>query len=77
MSWLTLPLLLAAATPAITPAPAAKSRIVYEQVSATVQILAAEEIRFDEAQTKTRAVTGKINMRQTRYRGTMPLVEFY
>ncbi len=70
MLWSTLPFLFASATAASPPAPR------YEAV-ATVKILAAEEIRFDDMQVKQRTSGGKATIRQTRIRDGMPMVEFY
>jgi hypothetical protein len=75
MTWLVLPLLLAATPSAPKPATA-------ELVSATVQIVAAEEIRFadlavEKSASKDPASIGKVTARQTRRRDGMPMVEFY
>lgn len=70
MSWLALPLLLAA-TPSAPKPPA------YQPVAATVQIVAAEEIRFTDMRAEKPAANGKSIMRQTRNRNGMPLVEFF
>ena len=70
MTWLALPLLLAA-TP-FAPKPA-----IAEPVSATVQIVAAEEIRFAELASEKSASNSKTTARQTRGRDGMPMVEFY
>ena len=70
MSLLALPLLLAAAQPAPKP-------LSYQAVTASVQIIAAEEIRFDDL--RRYSVKPAINgqARQTRSRDGMPMVEFY
>lgn len=70
MLWSTLPFLFASATATSPDAPR------YEAV-ATVKILAAEEIRFDDLRVKRRTVIGKAPLRQTRIRDGMPMVEFY
>ena len=67
MSWIALPLLLAAAAP--VPKPVA----VQTHAIASVQIVAGEEIRFKDI-TK---VDAKTTQRQKRVRKGMPMVEFY
>ena len=70
MTWLALPLLLAAS-------PSAPKPPAYEPVTATVQIIAAEEIRFTDMRAEKPAANGKSIMRQTRSRNGMPMVEFF
>ena len=70
MTWLALPLLLAATPPAPKPA-------IAEPVSATVQIIAAEEIRFAKLAAEKSAANTKATTRQTRSRDGVPMVEFY
>lgn len=61
-------LALAAAAPA---APPSKTQVA----SVSVEIIAAEEIRFEEQQKPERG--NRQQIRQHRTRGGMPLVEFY
>jgi hypothetical protein len=50
--------------------------VAYQVVTASVQIIAAEEIRFEDTRdAKNRTVKG--TARQTRNRDGMPMVEFY
>lgn len=70
MTLLAIPLLLAAA-------PAAPKPPAYQTVSATVQIVAAEEIRFEPVNGKAVAAKAKGPARQSRTRDGMPMVEFY
>ena len=67
MSWIALPLLLAAT------APPPKPVIAHTQVVATVQIVAGEEIRFEDM----RKANPQATQRQKRVRGGMPMIEFY
>jgi hypothetical protein len=67
MAWIALPLLLAAT------APPPKTPVAQTQVVATVQIVAGEEIRFNDIGT----VGPKSTFRQSRVRNGMPMVEFY
>ena len=66
MSLIALSLLLAAA-------PQPKPVAVQTHAVATVQIVAAEEIRFEEL----RKTDSKTTHRQKRVRDGMPMVEFY
>ncbi len=70
MTLLVLPLLLAAAQPVPKP-------VAYQPVTASVQIIAAEEIRFDDMRNHSANRTVKGTARQTRNRDGMPMVEFY
>ena len=67
MSWIALPLLLAAA------APLPKPTVVQTHAVATVQIVAGEEIRFEDIRNANRQAT----QRQKRVRKGMPIIEFY
>jgi hypothetical protein len=67
MTWIALPLLLAAT------APLPKPVVAQTHVIATVQIIAGEEIRFEDI----RKVDPKSVRRQNRVRDGMPMVEFY
>ena len=67
MSWIALPLLLAAA------APLPKPVVAQTHAVASVQIVAGEEIRFEDIGKANRQAT----QRQKRVRGGMPMVEFY
>ena len=67
MSWIALPLLLAAAAPLPKPA------VVQTHAVATVQIIAGEEIRFEDI----RKASAQATQRQKRVREGMPMVEFY
>lgn len=64
MSWSVLPLLLAAITQ--LPKPVAHAAV-------SVQIVAGEEIRFEDI----RKIDRKATLRQKRVRDGMPMVEFY
>ena len=66
MSLLVLPLLLAAAQP-----------VAYQPVTASVHIIAAEEIRFEDMRDHANNRTVKGTARQARSRNGMPMVEFY
>jgi hypothetical protein len=70
MSLLALPLLLAAAQPVPKP-------VAYQPATASVQIIATEEIRFEDMQNHSANRTVKGTVRQTRRRDGMPMVEFY
>ena len=67
MSWVALPLLLAAA------APLPKPTVVQTHAVASVQIVAGEEIRFEDIS----KADSKTTHRQRRVRKGMPMVEFY
>lgn len=70
MTLLVLPLLLSAAQPVPKP-------VAYQPVTASVQIIAAEEIRFEDSRDHANNRTAKGTARQTRNRDGMPMVEFY
>jgi hypothetical protein len=67
MSLLALPLLIAVAA-----SPAAKLPVAVQTVRASVEIIAAEEIRFESGKSFSRQTD-----RQKRTREGMALVEFY
>lgn len=67
MSWITIPLLLAAAAPLHKPVTGQTHAV------ATVQIVAGEEIRFEDM----RKANPQATQRQKRVREGMPMVEFY
>ena len=67
MSWIALPLLLAAGAPLPKPA------VVQTHAVASVQIVAGEEIRFEDIRNANRQAT----QRQKRVRKGMPIIEFY
>ena len=67
MSWIALPLLFAAA------APLPKPVVAQTHAVATVQIVAGEEIRFEDM----RKAGPQATQRQKRVREGMPMVEFY
>ena len=66
---MALPFLLASSVPVAQPA-------ARELVTASVQIVAAEEIRFVDLTTvETRGARSKVT--QKRVRGAMPMIEYY
>ena len=67
MHWIALPLFMAAA------APLPKPIVAQTHAVASVQIVAGEEIRFDDIRKADRQVT----QRQKRVRDGMPMVEFF
>ena len=67
MSWIAFPLLLAAAAPLPKPA------VLQTHTVATVQIVAGEEVRFENI----RKANPQATQRQKRVRDGMPMVEFY
>ena len=69
MTLIALSMLIAAATPAPKPP------VVERMASVSVQIIAAEEIRFET--TGSHAQIGSKTTRQSRTRQGMPMVEFY
>ncbi len=71
MSWIALPIILVAAAP--LPKPAPKPVAVQTHVVATVQIVAAEEIRFKDIGSAERASTSQ----QKRLRDGVVMIEFY
>ena len=67
MHWIALPLFMAAA------APQPKPMVAQTHAVASVQIVAGEEVRFDDI----RKPSQKTTQRQKRVRDRMPMVEFF